>query len=221
MLSALMGANQSAMQSQQGMQQQQQQQQQLQATQQQPQAQTADVPVKGGGMTSLAAQHAAAKLAQMTASTSDTKLSASSSGSAKSSAQNSRSNSLSGQGPFESASQSQIQAPDPAPTPANASGSTVPAAAAFPSRPVSSRGHMLPQSAQMISEKERQREAEMEHIFSPQPGQIIAERCTKRHSLRERSAASTIPTQERSFSLVIRPVLVNCCVPVVQTNLSS
>lgn len=142
---------------------------------------------ESGGMTSLAAHHAAAKLSQMQAA-GELKPSLST----KTSPATSRSNSISftQQGPFEA--QTQIMQQQPAATAAAASGSQeqekqqaqqqqAPSKPTFPTRPVSSRGHMLPQSAQMISEKERQREAEMEHIFAPQPGQIIAERCTKRN----------------------------------------
>jgi hypothetical protein len=140
----------------------------MQQQTQQPQTQqnvgTRETKPAGGGITSLAAHHAAAKLAAGLS----TEVKGSSS--TKNSPYTSRSNSFSSQGPFEN--QTQIkdsnQPANVAPTPA------------FPSRPVSSRGHMLPQSAQMISEKERQREAEMEHIFAPQPGQIIAERCELR-----------------------------------------
>lgn len=153
---------------------QQQQQQQL-FQQQKQQSSTRDVgkssAVVGGGITSLAAQHAATKLSGLSGGVStqqagvgvDTKSGASST---KTSPHTSRSNSFSSnQGPFEGSTQIK----DPAPTPA-----AVPTPSF--SRPVSSRGHMLPQSAQMISEKERQREAELEHIFTPQIGQIIAER---------------------------------------------
>ena len=152
------------------------QQQQLyeQQKQQQQLQQTASRETKpsGGGITSLAAHHAAAKLAA--GLTNDaTKGTGVPSGmsSTKTSPYASRSNSFSAQGPFES--QTQIKE-----STTGSSGTTTAAAApsVFPSRPVSSRGHMLPQSAQMISEKERQREAELEHIFTPQPGQIIAER---------------------------------------------
>ncbi len=128
--------------------------------------------VKPGGHTSLAAHHAASKLAAMAAA-GDIKQAPAS---AKTSPATSRSGSISQQGPFESQTQiQQQQQQQPPPTPA---------ATQAPGRPVSSRGHMLPQSAQMISEAERRREQEMEHIFAPQPGQIIAERCQSHHSQR-------------------------------------
>jgi len=142
---------------------QQQQYQQQQHTQQTMEGQQEQKP--GGQHTSLAAHHAASKLAAMAAA-GDVKQGPAS---AKNSPANSRSGSISQQGPFENQTQIQQTQQQP-PTPANV------AAPAFPGRPVSSRGHMLPQSAQMISEAERRREQEMEHIFAPQPGQIIAER---------------------------------------------
>jgi len=142
---------------------------QAQMIQQHQQAQAAHAEPKGGGVTSLAAHHAASKLAAM-ATTGDKQLPLSAS--AKTSPATSRSGSISQQGPFEGqttiAGGGQTE-----PTPARQQPQQQ---APFPARPVSSRGHMLPQSAQMISEKERQREAELEHIFTPQPGQIIAER---------------------------------------------
>lgn len=138
--------------------------------QQQPQPQAevaakeAMIDQKQGNITSLAAHHAAAKLTalqQQQQQQGGEKLSSST----KASRETSRSNSFSAAAGGDFEKETQIKE------------TQQPAAAVFPSRPVSSRGHMLPQSAQMISEKERQREAEMEHIFTPQPGQIIAERC--------------------------------------------
>lgn len=134
----------------------------------------ADLTNKQGSITSLAAHHAAAKLAAQLTQSGGVAGGAIDSKSTKSSRSNSFSSGGGATGPFES--QTQIKDTQPAAAAA--------AAPTFPSRPVSSRGHMLPQSAQMISEKERQREAEMEHVFTPQTGQIIAERCTTYTSAR-------------------------------------
>jgi hypothetical protein len=150
--------------------------QQPQQPQQQSQSGHLELGNKQGSITSLAAHHAAQKLAAQIGQQQQGDVKASTS--TKSSPYTSRSNSFSQQGPFEG--QTQIKADT---QPAAASG----AGPSFPARPVSSRGHMLPQSAQMISEKERQREAEMEHIFAPQPGQIIAERCQSTHALTQAS----------------------------------
>lgn len=148
------------------------------------QQQQSELGNKHGSITSLAAHHAAQKLAQMQAagqtSLGEGKGSAALAGG--SSQKTSRSGSFSSgttqpQGPFEAQTQIKQDANLNQAAAAAASGQ----ARAFPARPVSHRGHMLPQSAQMISEKERQREAEMEHIFTPQPGQIIAERCQEQH----------------------------------------